>query len=65
MASNKLTNLREFKGYFAPIGIVKEVSDASKYNEFLDTLNLTDKDKVEALLMSLDFNVLLHEEKLS
>ena len=65
LANNRLTNLREYKGYFAPIGIVKEVSDASSYNEFLDTLNLTDEDKVEALLMSLSFNVSLHEEKLS
>ena len=65
LANNKLNNLREYKGYFAPIGIVKEVTDASSYNDFLDTLNLSDNDKIEALLMSLDFNVLLHEEKLS
>ena len=65
LANNRLNNLREYKGYFAPIGIVKEVTDASSYNDFLDTLNLSDNDKIEALLMSLDFNVLLHEEKLS
>lgn len=65
LANNRLNNIREYKGYFAPIGIVKEVTDASSYKDFLDTLNITDNDKIEALLMSLDFNVLLHEEKLS
>lgn len=63
--NNKLNNIKEYKGYFAPIGIVKEVKDISSYKEFLDTLKLSNKEKIEALLMSLSFNVGVHEEQLS
>lgn len=65
LTNDKLTNLREYKGYFAPIGIVKEVENSNTYNEFLNTINLGIEEKVDALLMSLSFNVCLHEEKLS
>lgn len=65
IVNKKLNNLREYKSFFAPIGIVREVTDPNSYLEFLSNINLKEYDKVEALLMSFNFNVLLHEEMLA
>ncbi len=61
---NKLDLIRDYKSFFAPIGIVKEIDNANKYKKFLNTLSLSEQDKTKSLLMALDFNVAYHEEKL-
>ena len=62
--NDKLGLIREFKSYFAPVGIVKEVLEVNRYNEYLDLIKLGNKDKVKALLMTLSFNNSLHNEEL-
>ncbi len=61
----KINRIKKYKSFFAPIGIVKEVDDAKDFDNYLDTLNLSMKEKINALLMALNFNIALHEDTLS
>lgn len=56
--------LKEYAGFFSPIGIVKEVQDVNEYNDFLDLIKLSPIDKTKSLLMSLNFNKYLHDKNL-
>ena len=56
--------LKEYTGYFSPIGIAKEVQDVYEYNDFLDLIKLSPLDKTKSLLMSLNFNKSLHDKNL-
>lgn len=60
----KIELIKDYKSYFAPIGIVKEVYDFNRFNDYLDVINLDKKTKTKTLLMALNFNTLLHEENL-
>ena len=61
---NKLDSLREYKPYFAPIGIVKEVEKPTDFHNFLKYLNLSNEERKALLLMAFRFNKSYHDKKL-
>lgn len=62
--NKKLEELKKFRLYFSPIGIIKEVKSVKEFVSSLNDLKLSDIDKSKILLMALDFNVSYHDNEL-
>ena len=62
--NKKLEELKKFRLYFSPIGIIKEVKSVKEFASSLNDLKLSDIDKSKILLMALDFNVSYHDNEL-
>lgn len=62
--NKKLEELKKFRLYFSPIGIIKEVKFVKEFASSLNDLKLSDIDKSKILLMALDFNVSYHDNEL-
>lgn len=62
--NNQLSKLKEFRQYFSPIGIIKEVRNIKEFNESVNQLKLNDCDKTKILFMAFDFNIAFHENEL-